>query len=327
MPDRTHGVMAQLLGNDKNPGVRTIWPVDSFTRRKAGVTAAVITICAAAAVAFVSAAGASAYKTVQVTCQSPGGASPPSCTVSATLIDPSNVSAGAYFSNNTVPGVLFTWNTNCGGATTQGSVVEGASPGGGLTAPDITLGVSDPATCTVQVAISWYLPGETTYPSMTGMVQYDQVAPASPSASPSSSPSPSPSASPLGAASGRVRGPHQMCIMDSGNNPAERAEVVLSACGSSAAERWTFTNHELKIHGDMCINAKGKGLSGSKAILWDCVGDSLNETWKHEPDGQYALADHGYTLCLTDPGESARSGTQLTVTACAAKPSQQWSLP
>jgi ricin-type beta-trefoil lectin protein len=125
----------------------------------------------------------------------------------------------------------------------------------------------------------------------------------------------------------RVRGFHGMCLDDAGDRSAERTAIVIRSClPAAAAEDWTYRSLELRIHKDMCVNAKGKGASGSKVILWACNG-SANEIWVHEPDGEYKLKAHGYALCLTDPGFSTTSETQLVVLTCADKSDQRWTLP
>jgi endo-1,4-beta-xylanase len=99
------------------------------------------------------------------------------------------------------------------------------------------------------------------------------------------------------------------------------------ACDPTAGgQQRTYRGDELKIHGDMCVNAKGKGTSGSPVMLWSCNGGQ-NEIWVHRSDREYALMVGGYRQCLTDPGYSTTNGTQLRVAACTGASDQQWSPP
>jgi hypothetical protein len=158
---------------------------------------------------------------------------------------------------------------------------------------------------------------------------------ASPTPTPSPSPSPSPSASssasPPASASASsvhlVRGFDGMCVRDMGNSTEPRTKVVIWACDPTAqGQGWAYRDDELRIHGGMCVNAKGKGTSGSPVLLWPCDGGP-NEIWTHRSDGEYALKAGGYKMCLTDPRFATANGTQIVVRACADARDQRWSLP
>jgi hypothetical protein len=166
--------------------------------------------------------------------------------------------------------------------------------------------------------------------AFTATLEYDSTPPASASSSPSSaaaSASPSVSPSPSAAAVHLVRGFDGTCVRDLGDSAAPRTKVVVWACDPTAqGQGWTYRGDELRIHGSMCLNAKGKGASGSPVILWPCTGGP-NEIWVHRSGGEYALKAGGYKTCLTDPGFSATNGTQIVVGACTDARDQQWSLP
>ncbi|HXL96574.1 MAG TPA: RICIN domain-containing protein [Streptosporangiaceae bacterium] len=141
--------------------------------------------------------------------------------------------------------------------------------------------------------------------------------------SPTASATPSPSAAPVHL----VRGFDGMCLRDTGDSAAKRTKIVIWACDPTAqGQGWTYRGDELRIHGDMCVNAKGRGTSGSPLILWPCNG-SPNETWIHGSNGEYVLKANGYKLCLTDPAYSTGDGTQASVGFCSDARDQRWSLP
>jgi alpha-galactosidase len=150
----------------------------------------------------------------------------------------------------------------------------------------------------------------------------------------SSSPSPSASASASAPASGPaasavhlVRGFDGTCVRDLGDSAAPRTKVVIWACDPAAqGQGWTYRGDELRIHGSMCVNAKGRGSSGSPVILWKCNGGP-NEIWIHRSDGEYVLKAGNYQQCLTDPGFSVANGKQIVVATCADARDQHWSLP
>jgi hypothetical protein len=93
----------------------------------------------------------------------------------------------------------------------------------------------------------------------------------------------------------------------------------------SASQNWEFTKGEL-MHADRCLNDKGSGGTGSPVIMYSCTY-APDETWTHNASGQYVLRAHSNSLCLTDPGSSAKNGTQLTVSRCSSSAGQRWSLP
>jgi hypothetical protein len=162
-------------------------------------------------------------------------------------------------------------------------------------------------------------PGGTTY-SVTLSYQTNQNP--SPSASPSESPSPA-----VAAPVDLVRGFDGKCMQDMGDSAAKRTKITIWTCDPTAqGQGWTYRSGELRIHGSMCVNAKGTGASGSPVILWPCSG-TPNEIWLRKSGSEYALKAGTYKVCLTDPGFSTSNGTQLTVRACTNARNQRWSLP
>lgn len=111
-----------------------------------------------------------------------------------------------------------------------------------------------------------------------------------------------------------------------GNSRSKRAKAVIWTCHSTdAAQQWTCSGGELR-HNGLCLNAKGNAANGSKVILWTCDG-SPAEIWAHTRGNSIELEAHGWSLCLTDPENATRNGTQLVVSSCRNTPDQHWSMP
>jgi ricin-type beta-trefoil lectin protein len=125
----------------------------------------------------------------------------------------------------------------------------------------------------------------------------------------------------------QVRGFDGACVDDFGNSSSDRAKIGIWTCSSTdTAQSWSYSGDELKIHGDMCVNAKGNGKSGSKLILWKCTG-SANEVFVHNSKQEYVEKAGGWKYCIDDPGYSTKNGTQLFVYSCNNGPNQHWALP
>lgn len=179
--------------------------------------------------------------------------------------------------------------------------------------------------CTVQANLTATLTDSDTLYMVLTYVELTP-APTVASSSPSSSPSPSPSPSPSQAQTGRIADRAGKCVDDSGNSRNKRAKAVVWTCASTdQAQRWTYSGSELH-HNGLCLNAKGNAANGSAVILWTCDG-SPAEIWTHTRGGSIELKAHGWSLCLTDPGNTTRNGTQLVVSSCRNTPDQHWSMP
>jgi hypothetical protein len=123
-----------------------------------------------------------------------------------------------------------------------------------------------------------------------------------------------------------VKGYGGMCVDDKGNSSANGAKAILWGCSSSdPAQNWSFSSNELK-HNGKCLNDKADGGNRSKVILYSCNGAS-NEKWSELANGELKLKAHNGTLCLNDPGNSTKNGTQLIVYTCTGSANEKWSLP
>jgi len=269
-----------------------------------------------------------------------GTGSPVACTLtSVTVNDPSDIYLQATYSPS-AGGVVITYSISCtlNGVT---QTVSSTSTTPYTTSPAWvfpTIQPANPTSCTVTATAS--VPGTTLTAStaspsasptpvlgtLTLNIDDDPNTAATATATATASASPSATATASASAVHQVHGFGGRCVDDFGNSSSKRTKIGIWTCSSSdAAQGWTYSGDELKIHG-MCVNAKGNGKSGSKIILWTCNGSS-NEIWIHKSDQEYELKVNGYKLCLDDPAYSTKNGTQLMVYTCNNGPNQHWSLP
>jgi hypothetical protein len=123
-----------------------------------------------------------------------------------------------------------------------------------------------------------------------------------------------------------IRGYGGHCVNDLADSSANGTKIVLWSCASDAAENWSFNGSGQLVHGGRCANDAGNAGNGGKVILYTC-SKSENDRWAHAADGEYILKSHSGGLCLTDPGNATKNGTQLTVTTCKNTANQHWTLP
>jgi hypothetical protein len=229
---------------------------------------------------------------------------------------------------NDTAGYTVSWTSQCNNSngTSLGSWHDTASNTLSGDVVEDSVDVTSPTgaySCSVQANLTATLTASDTLYMVLNYVE-QSPAPTAASSSPSSSPSPSPSPSPAHA--GRIADLAGKCADDSGNSRSKRAKAVIWTCHSTdAAQQWTYSGGELR-HNGLCLNAKGNAANGSMVILWTCDG-SPAEIWAHTKGGSIELKAHAWSLCLTDPENATRNGTQLVVSSCRNKPDQNWSMP
>jgi hypothetical protein len=123
-----------------------------------------------------------------------------------------------------------------------------------------------------------------------------------------------------------IKGYGGRCVNDLGNSSANGAKIAIWSCASDAAENWAFNGSGQLVHGGKCANDAGNAGNGGKVILYTC-SSSENDRWTHRSNGEYVLRSHTGKLCLTDPGNATKNGTQLTVATCKNTANQHWTLP
>jgi hypothetical protein len=266
----------------------------------------------------VTALAATAHADTELTCQGNYTAPAAMCTIKVTLTAPTYITLKISWAPQA------SWITGgagwSGSCTLDGQTTAIPETGANDTSP-LTVGVklpyTDPASCTVTVTAA--VSGNPSY-SEPNIVYLSLL-------TDGTQPAPAPSPSSSASAVQLVRGLDGTCLRDTGDSAAPRTKIAIWKCNPTGpAQGWTYKGDELKIHGDMCVNAKGTATSGSKVILWPCNG-SPNEIWVHKSNGEYVLkANHG-KLCLDDPAYSTTNGTQLIVYTCSDTRNQRWTLP
>jgi Ricin-type beta-trefoil lectin domain len=123
-----------------------------------------------------------------------------------------------------------------------------------------------------------------------------------------------------------IRGYDGKCVDDLADRSANGTKIVLWPCASDSAENWSFNGSHQLVHGSKCANDAGNAGNGGKIILYSCTR-SQNGLWTHAANGEYVLKSHDGKLCLTDPGNATKNGTQLTVATCRNAADQHWTLP
>jgi hypothetical protein len=196
----------------------------------------------------VTALTATARADTQLTCQGNYAAPDAICTIKVTLTAPTYITVKGSWAPQA------SWIT--GGVSWSGScTLDGqtaAIPQAGLhdTSP-VTAGIqlpfTDPASCTVTVTAA--ASGNPSY-SEPNVVYLFLLTNGTP-------PAPAPSPSPSAPAAHLVRGMSGTCLRDTGNSAAKRTKITIWKCDPAGpAQQWTYKGDELKIHGNMCVNAK-----------------------------------------------------------------------
>jgi hypothetical protein len=119
-----------------------------------------------------------------------------------------------------------------------------------------------------------------------------------------------------------IRGYRGKCVNDPGNRSENGTWIAIWSCDrAAAAQNWAFRNGHLQHNGKCAIDGRGT------AVILDPCGRAPNDIWTHKPNGEYILKAHRGTLCLTDPGFSAKNATRLVVARCRDTANQRWTLP
>ena len=75
-----------------------------------------------------------------------------------------------------------------------------------------------------------------------------------------------------------------------------------------------------------CLDvAGGVNANGTKAQLWDCIGNG-HQRWTYDKASRHVLNPET-GRCLDATGQSSANGTQIQIWACNTQTNQQWSLP
>jgi len=127
-----------------------------------------------------------------------------------------------------------------------------------------------------------------------------------------------------GSVTGHLTGYKKLCAAARKSGKANGTKVVISSCGGAAGEKWTLGPGGSLSAVGKCVTDPHSGGAGTGLVIESCTQAS-NQRWTRNLKGEYVLGRG--SLCLTDPGPSAKAGTQLTLAACRAAAGQVWSLP
>jgi hypothetical protein len=122
----------------------------------------------------------------------------------------------------------------------------------------------------------------------------------------------------LSTPAGPIRGFASKCVDDAGGSTAGGNKIDIFTCNGKAQQAIAFdTTGELIVLGN-CVTGT------TTAFLEPCKG-ATSQIWTRQANGEYTLKSNG--KCLTDPGNSKKDGTRLTLAVCANTANQHWSLP
>jgi hypothetical protein len=135
-------------------------------------------------------------------------------------------------------------------------------------------------------------------------------------------------ADPAGAGPVRLDG-RGMCLAMAGRGRT-RARVQIARCAGRGARDWRFRPAPypggagtLKLRGGGCLGIGTGTGNAAVAMLRACSG-SAGQRWQYRSRDQlYSPADG---KCLTDPGGSSQSGTQVVIESCRRSAAQSWEL-
>ncbi|MBO0772916.1 MAG: ricin-type beta-trefoil lectin domain protein, partial [Actinobacteria bacterium] len=123
-----------------------------------------------------------------------------------------------------------------------------------------------------------------------------------------------------------VSGISGKCLDDSGNSSANLTKIVVSACNSTAEQKWVAEpDGTVRIHGKCLRAVSGGTTSGTLVDLYSCTGSTAQQ-WQIPASGSGStLVNVKSGLCLADPNDNTADGTQAVIQTCsAADPGMAW---
>ena len=124
--------------------------------------------------------------------------------------------------------------------------------------------------------------------------------------------------------------PATLCLYDARNSAASGTKVEVWKCDGQAAERWTYlpdpaadSSGTLVIHGKCATIVHQGAKLGLRLRQCDGAG---SQGWSLQ-SGEVWLYNPASGLCMNDPRDSTRDGTQVSVAICEQVVSQSFTLP
>jgi len=152
----------------------------------------------------------------------------------------------------------------------------------------------------------------------------NSAGPGTPSSPPSStSPSPgTPSSPPPATGASTIVGAQSGRCIDVPNFSRDNGtRVQLYDCHGMSNQAWTYTsNRELRVYGDMCLDAGGSG-NGAPIQIYSCHGGP-NQQWNVNSNGTISGVQSGRCLDVW----STANGAQVQLYDCHGQPNQRWNL-
>jgi len=122
----------------------------------------------------------------------------------------------------------------------------------------------------------------------------------------------------VGSPAGPVKGYASKCVDDAGGHTTNGNKIDISTCNGKSQQRIVFfPSGELTV--------LGKCITGTSSAFLEPCKAATSQIWTRHADGAYVLKANGE--CLTDPGNSTKDGTRLTLAACKNTVNQRWTLP
>jgi len=121
------------------------------------------------------------------------------------------------------------------------------------------------------------------------------------------------------ARTGTIRGQNGLCLDLNGAVTVDFNHVQVFDCNNTGAQSWTLaTDGTLRVLGKCAL------VVGDDTVHITTCDSRTTAQWR--VSGQLLINAAG-DKCLTDPSGGTNSGTAVTVTPCAGRAGQRWSLP
>lgn len=117
---------------------------------------------------------------------------------------------------------------------------------------------------------------------------------------------------------GPVKGPWSKCVDNAKGKTTAGNKIDILTCNGKAQQRITYTPAGLLRVQSGCVTG------GARTAFFEPCSSAKNRAWTRV-GSEYVNKATG--KCLTDPNNTKVNGTQLTVTTCANKVRQHWTLP
>jgi len=103
------------------------------------------------------------------------------------------------------------------------------------------------------------------------------------------------------------------------------AQVVLENCTGSTSQHWVFTNGQIRVFGNMCLDLpSGNTADGTKLQIWTCNNGNVNQGWYYTWWDNQISFTHNRGKCMDLSGGSQANGNRIQIWDCAYNSNQVW---